>query len=344
MINSTSNDYYAFFNEIKQWAGSQKKQLRLKDKSGNDISLPPFSEITETDFNPIEIYAYYIGLYINNMNNGIFLNYLLSFPVTFEQPICDKVIESFRRGIKKSLPDSILHNEKIMKHFRVVKGISEPAAYAICALEQYHFDLEDDTKEVYYGIFDFGGGTTDFDFGHWHLPLEQESRRYDYVLECYGSGGDQYLGGENLLQLMAFEVFRLNQNKLREDGITFSLPPECHPFPGSESLLSTSQEAKLNTRQLMEKLRPFWEREDNYHSLYQSGKIVLSLFTRSGEQKLNYELNVNMAILDKLLHKRIELGIANFFECLKATFGNHLGKEIHNVHIFLPETAAVQPS
>ena len=335
MINSTSNDYYAFFNEIKQWAGSQKKQLRLKDKSGNDISLPPFSEITETDFNPIEIYAYYIGLYINNMNNGIFLNYLLSFPVTFEQPICDKVIESFRRGIKKSLPDSILHNEEIMKHFRVVKGISEPAAYAICALEQYHFDLEDDTKEVYYGIFDFGGGTTDFDFGHWHLPPEQESRRYDYVLECYGSGGDQYLGGENLLQLMAFEVFRLNQNKLREDGITFSLPPECHPFPGSESLLSTSQEAKLNTRQLMEKLRPFWEREDNYNSLYQSGKIVLSLFTRSGEQKLNYELNVNMAILDKLLHKRIELGIANFFECLKATFGDHLGKEIHNVHIFL---------
>lgn len=145
----------------------------------------------------------------------------------------------------------------------------------------------------------------------------------------------QYLGGENLLQLMAFEVFRLNQNKLREDGITFSLPPECHPFPGSESLLSTSQEAKLNTRQLMEKLRTFWEREDNYHSLYQSGKIVLSLFTRSGEQKLNYELNVNMAILDKLLHKRIELGIANFFECLKATFGDHLGKEIHNVHIFL---------
>ena len=155
------------------------------------------------------------------MNNGIFLNYLLSFPVTFEQPICDKVIESFRRGIKKSLPDSILHNGGIMKHSRVVKGISEPAAYAICALEQYHFDLEDDTKEVYYGIFDFGGGTTDFDFGHSHLPLEQESRRYDYVLECYGSGGDQYLGGENLLQLMAFEVFRLNQNKLREDGITF---------------------------------------------------------------------------------------------------------------------------
>lgn len=335
MMNSTSNDYYAFFNELKQWAGSQKKQIRLKDKVGNDISLPPFSEITENDFNPVEIYAYYIGLSINNMNNGIFLNYLLSFPVTFEQAVCDKIVESFYRGIRKSLPEPILKDPEIMKNFRVMRGTSEPAAYAICALEEYGFDLEGKEKEVYYGIFDFGGGTTDFDFGHWHTPDEIDSRRYDYVLECYGSGGDQYLGGENLLQLMAYEVFRANQDKLREDMITFSLPPECHPFPGSESLISTSQEAKLNTRQLMEKLRPFWERDAGYSSLYQSGIIKLSLFTRSGEQRLNYELDINISLLDKLLHKRIELGIANFFECLKATFKGKLGTDIHCVHIFL---------
>lgn len=335
MMNSTSNDYYSFFNELKQWAGNQKKQIRLKDKTGNDISLPPFSEIGENDFNPIEIYAYYIGLAINNMNNGIFLNYLLSFPVTFEQATCDKIVKSFYRGIRKSLPESILHNEEIMKNFRVLKGTSEPAAYAICALEEYGFDLEGEEKEIYYGIFDFGGGTTDFDFGHWHTPEPADSRRYDYVLECYGSGGDQYLGGENLLQLMSYEVFRSNQDKLREDNITFSLPPECHPFPGSESLISNSQEAKLNTRQLMEKLRPFWERDKNYPSLYQSGKIKLALVTRSGEQKLNYELDVNINVLDKLLHKRIELGIANFFECLKATFKEKLGNDIQCVHIFL---------
>lgn len=335
MMNSTSNDYYSFFNELKQWAGNQKKQIRLKDKTGNDISLPPFAEIGENDFNPIEIYAYYIGLAINNMNNGIFLNYLLSFPVTFEQATCDKIVKSFYRGIRKSLPESILHNEEIMKNFRVLKGTSEPAAYAICALEEYGFDLEGEEKEIYYGIFDFGGGTTDFDFGHWHTPEPSDSRRYDYVLECYGSGGDQYLGGENLLQLMSYEVFRSNQDKLREDNITFSLPPECHPFPGSESLISNSQEAKLNTRQLMEKLRPFWERDKNYPSLYQSGKIKLALVTRSGEQKLNYELDVNINVLDKLLHKRIELGIANFFECLKATFKEKLGNDIQCVHIFL---------
>ena len=335
MMNSTSNDYYTFFNELKQWAGNQKNQIRLKDKCGNDISLPPFPALTDEDFNPIEIYAYYIGLSINNMNNGIFMNYLLSFPVTFEHAICEKIINSFYKGIKKSLPDAIIHNEEIMKHFRVVKGTSEPAAYAICALESYGFDLEGEEKEVYYGIFDFGGGTTDFDFGHWHTPDESDIRRYDYILECYGSGGDQYLGGENLLQLMSYEVFRMNQNKLLADNITFSLPPECQPFPGSESLITDSQEAKLNMRQLMEKLRPFWERESNYMSLYQTGKIKLALFTRAGEQKLNYELDVDMNLLDRLLHRRIELGIANFFECLKTTFKEKLGTDIHTVHIFL---------
>lgn len=335
MMNTTSNDYYTFFNELKQWAGNQKKQIRLKDKAGNDISLPPFANLNEDDFNPIEIYAYYIGLSINNMNNGIFMNYLLSFPVTFEHAICDKIIESFYKGIRKSLPESILKDEEIMKNFRVLKGTSEPAAYAICALESYGFDLEGEEDEVYYGIFDFGGGTTDFDFGHWHMPDEADSRRYDYVLECYGSGGDQYLGGENLLQLLSYEVFRANQDKLLADHITFSLPPECQPFPGSEHLITDSQESKLNTRQLMEKLRPFWERDENYTSLYSSGKIKLPLFTRSGEQKLNYELDVNISVLDKLLKKRIELGIANFFECLKATFKNKLGTDIHCVHIFL---------
>lgn len=335
MMNSTSTDYYTFFNELKQWAGNQKRQIRLKDKAGNDISLPPFAQLTEKDFNPIEIYAYYIGLAINNMNNGIFMNYLLSFPVTFERATCDKVVDSFYRGIRKSLPEAILHNEEVMKHFRVMKGTSEPAAYAICALESYGFDLEGEEKEIYYGIFDFGGGTTDFDFGHWHAPDEADSRRYDYVLECYGSGGDQYLGGENLLQLMSYEVFRANQDKLLADNITFSLPPECQPFPGSESLITDSQEAKLNTRQLMEKLRPFWERDEDYTSLYQSGKIKLALFTRSGEQKLNYELDVDISALDKLLYKRIELGIANFFECLKTTFKGKLGTDIEHVHIFL---------
>lgn len=335
MMNSTSRDYYTFFNELKQWAGSHREQIRLKDKEGHDILLPPFMELSDGDFNPIEIYAYYIGLYINNMNNGIYLDYILSFPVTYEQKVCDKIIDSFYRGLKKSLPASVLNHQEAMQKFRVTKGPSEPASYAICALEEYGFHLDQDTDDVYYGIFDFGGGTTDYDFGHWYLPEEREQRKYDYVLECFGGGGDQYLGGENLLELLAFEVFRANQDKLVEDDITFSLPPECGRFPGSEALITNSQESRLNIRQLMEVLRPFWEQQAGYTTLYQTGKVKLPLFTRSGEQKLNYELSIDTGVLDQLLHQRIEQGIAGFFACMKSTFGDRLNKEITRIHIFL---------
>ena len=72
---------------------------------------------------------------------------------------------------------------------------TEPAAYAICALDEYGFMREKFLKrslEVYYGVFDFGGGTTDFDFGV--LSLSQ-TKGYTYRLEHFGGGGDEKLGG-----------------------------------------------------------------------------------------------------------------------------------------------------
>ena len=339
MINSTSTDYYSYFSELKQWAGDKQGQLRLRDKKGNDVLLPSFLDIKEGEFNPIEIYAYYIGLYINNMNNGIYLDYILSFPVTYEKAVCDKIIESFYRGLKKSLPESVLSDKEAMRHFRVSKGASEPAAYAICALEGYGFELEKEDK-IYYGIFDFGGGTTDFDFGSWSNPSEEEKRKYDYVLDCFGGGGDQYLGGENLLELLSYEVFKLNQDKLLEDGITFAIPKECTPFPGSEALINDSQEARINMRQLMEQLRPFWEKKEDSESLYQSGRVKLALFTRTGEQKLNYELVVDTDMLSKILVSRIEKGIHGFFECMKETFAINVTEQIEKVHIFIAGNAS----
>lgn len=77
-----------------------------------------------------------------------------------------------------------------MRNFSVKSGVSEPAAYAACALQE--FGLEPDSNgnnKLYYAVFDFGGGTTDFDFGSWSLS---DSTRYDYVLTCFGSGGDGY--------------------------------------------------------------------------------------------------------------------------------------------------------
>lgn len=256
--NAPSGQYYAFLYQIKQWAGLRQKQFRIQPIKGESIILPSFLEIGEGDFNPIEIYAYYIGLYINNMRkgHGIFLDYYLSFPVTYEIRIREKIIESFRRGLKKSLPETIQNDADIMKRFSVNGDISEPAAYAVCALQEYGFTPEGD-EEVFYGIFDFGGGTTDFDFGLWK---KSKKRRYDYRIENFGAGGDEFLGGENLLEMLAFDIFKENQDMMRKNGYTFTLAPKCTEFLGSDALLADSQEAEKNMHNLMEKLRPFWEK------------------------------------------------------------------------------------
>ena len=52
----------------------------------------------------------------------------------YEKAVREKILQSFERGIKKSLPPAILQDEELMEDFILYAGASEPAAYASCAL------------------------------------------------------------------------------------------------------------------------------------------------------------------------------------------------------------------
>ncbi len=200
-VGVKGNDLYRFFSQLKQWAGADEKQ-NFRDLI-EDFSLESFTNCT--GFNPIEIYAYYIGRSINNMHNGVFLKYFLSYPIKYEKHQAEKIRESFERGLKKSLPRHVFDDEKTAKNFKVELRASEPCAYAISALKSYgFFKSEKLDQPVYYGVFDFGGGMTDFDFGKWE---KSASPKFLYKMTHFSSGGDKYLGGENLLELLAFEAY-----------------------------------------------------------------------------------------------------------------------------------------
>lgn len=109
------NDLYRFFSQLKQWAGADEKQ-NFRDLI-EDFPLESFAHCT--DFNPIEIYAYYIGRCINNMENGVFLKYFLSYPIKYEKHQAEKIRESFERGLKKSLSRHVFGDEKTAKTFKV---------------------------------------------------------------------------------------------------------------------------------------------------------------------------------------------------------------------------------
>ncbi|MCR6572273.1 hypothetical protein [Campylobacter insulaenigrae] len=262
--SAKDDDFYRFFSNLKQWAGSSENKFRIKDAKGLIKTLKDFVECGEKDLNPIEIYAYYIGRYINNMYSGIYLEYLLSFPVKYSLQVRNKIKESFERGIKRSIPFAVLCSEEFHQNFEVILSASEPAAYAISALKEYGFVKKDIKELVHYGVFDFGGGTTDFDFG---ILRKSKSKKYHYDIEHFGADGDQYLGGENLLEYLVYEIVKTNKDELIKENISFTKPINAQIFGGHESVIKDSQEARKNTSILKETLRPLWENLGNFEDL-----------------------------------------------------------------------------
>ena len=363
--DSSSDQHGTFFDGLKQWCGTSNQRLKLQDAKGKVWELSPFMELQEQDMDPLEIYAYYLGRYINHMLRGkIFLHYVMSFPVTYEHRIREHMGNSIRKGLKKSLPTALLANEELMKKFRVLEVASEPAAYAITALQEYHFEPEDD-EQIYYAVFDFGGGTTDFDFG---MFKESENDRYDYVLTHFGENGDRTLGGENLLRLLAFELFKANKDYLlHPDGnndsavsgslIPFAMAPDAKLFAGHESLIKNSSEAQQNMRNLMEKLRPVWEEPNSKEvkDLIAGGQIQLTLYRENGDKKTDANLKLkigdNTVDLQAILKNRIGQGIKRFFTSLAEAFDKSAGQDsriaalsdVKEIFVFLAGNSSLSP-
>lgn len=341
-----NQNFYRFFSGLKQWAGSKENKFRIKDLK-EVYELKDFLDCGSEDINPIEIYAYYIGRYINNMRNGIYLKYLLSYPVKYSKETREKIRQSFENGIKKSIPSEIFNDEDVAKKFKVILQASEPAAYAITALKEYGFLGENlRNKQIHYGIFDFGGGTTDFDFGTWKTSLD---KKFEYELMHFGEGGDPYLGGENLLELLAFEVFKKNKEIMRANNCSFIKPENEPSFGGSETLIQpNSQEAKINTTKLVEILRDFWEHIDdksnNINQNLETGSISIILTNNNGEPLQNTELEVNLDELKEILTQKIENGVEGFFQTLQQVSDKFDMTEYSNkLHIFLAGNSSRSP-
>ncbi|WP_187863238.1 hypothetical protein [Helicobacter pylori] len=339
------NDLYRFFSQLKQWAGADEKQ-NFRDLE-KDFSLESFTNCT--DFNPIEIYAYYIGRCINNMENGVFLKYFLSYPIKYEKHQAEKIRESFERGLKKSLPRHVFDDEKTAKMFKVELRASEPCAYAISALKSYgFFKSEKLDKPVYYGVFDFGGGTTDFDFGKWE---KSASPKFLYKMTHFSSGGDKYLGGENLLELLAFEAYAKNFQELKAKDIVIAKPNydriDTQRFG---SFMQNSREARLNLQTIASTLRPFLENLDadiieaieeneefNIEGFEKDFKAML--LDRNGvETECN--LKVDCKELLSLLKDKINEGVANFFARFSKVMAENIDDQCRAFHIFLGGNAS----
>lgn len=340
------NDLYRFFSKLKQWAGADEKQ-NFRDLE-EDFSLESFTHCM--GFNPIEIYAYYIGRCINNMENGVFLKYFLSYPIKYEKHQAEKIRESFERGLKKSLPRHVFDDEKTAKMFKVELRASEPCAYAISALKSYgFFKSEKLDKPVYYGVFDFGGGTTDFDFGKWE---KSANPKFLYKMTHFSSGGDKYLGGENLLEWLAWEAYAKNFQTLKAKDIVIAKPNydriDTQRFG---SFMQNSSGACLNLQTIASRLCPFLENLDAniIEAIEENEEFEIEgfekdfktmLLDRDGEDITEIVLKVDCKELLSLLKDKINEGVANFFAGFSKVMAENIDDQCRAFHIFLGGNAS----
>lgn len=324
--------------KIKQWALREANdiRLRIKDQAADkEHELAPLTlrnpvkgaklKVSDRDpFDPIELYAWFLGLNINWRNRGIFLTYYLTFPVAYPKEVKEKILASFRRGLLRSLPEALANNSEMMEKFSVEERASEPAAYVAAAMPAH--GIEPTEEGVAYAVFDFGGGTTDFDFGfyRWANEEEENAEGIETVFEHFEAAGDRFLGGENLLENLAYRVFLHNLDVCREKFISFTRPLDADDFSGSELLVAKTQSAYTNTLMLMAKLRPFWEQGVRM----ETGVFKLNLIDRDGSSK-PVELSVPYDQLQEYLENRIHQGIKDFFVSMKKAFADRLPRKIH---------------
>lgn len=282
----TSKEYRTYFKELKQWATTNYGEIYLRDKY-NDIILKNYEEEKEKDL--IELYAYYIGSYINSQKrengNKIFLDYNLSFPVTFKKEIKNKLLQSFKKGIRKSIPKSITESPSL----RVSFSCSEPLAYALTSIEYLNLFPENDESNIMYAVYDFGGGTTDFDYGILSkIPVYEENDKYKYELESIHTYGNAYMGGENIKERIAIQIILENETNIENiynNKIKIFLPKYCKEI--IDSYASGSIEKKIKLEQIFETNR----NEINYRNLQTLIKYSEAIFENKAisEDEFFYE-------------------------------------------------------
>lgn len=332
---------------LKQWAlrGQSHAAVRITDRlHGREHELAPLTERNPVKgqplevnagyaFDPIELYAWFLGMTINWRSRGIFLTYNMTFPVKYNAATKRKILASFRRGLQRSLPLALTYSPRFPE-FQVEEVASEPAAFAASALPAY--DIEPTEDGVAYAVFDFGGGTTDFDYGFYRLPTEAEAAEgYEHVLEHFNAEGDEFLGGENLLENLVYRVFLNNLDQCRSKGIAFTRPIDAADFPGSEQLVVRTQAAITNTTMLMSKLRPFWETgQSNKQNV-----LKIRLLNREGVQ-VECDLKLDESKLQDYLHERIRQGLNNFFAAMKQAFCQQSRSLPEEIHVLLAGNAS----
>ncbi|MBQ7607587.1 MAG: hypothetical protein IJU76_06410, partial [Desulfovibrionaceae bacterium] len=186
----------------------------------------------------------------------------------------------------------------------------------------------------------------DFAFGLYRTatPEENATEGWERVLDILDVSGDENLGGEHLLDLLAYEVVRAKcENPAPEKRLSTDINVQCptglHPFPNSELVFADTLEAHANTVNLREKLRPLWE--EGTLADDQTNQISVTMSTSEGKTN-NVTFDVDEDRLLDCLRQRIRKGVQAFFVTFKQAFKINVIQP-QELHILLAGNSCKSP-
>lgn len=343
MMNTADDNYepLSYFNKLKQWSMQSKNNNKyyLRDNKGKVIEVSDFENKNENNFDPIEIYAYLLGTIINNMKDSIdgsgikdgriIKEYYISYPTSLKKEIRYKIIDSFKKGLLKSIPN-LYEKEDMTKDIKVKPSYPEPVAYVATALDQLNLiyknkEKEEDIDDVFYSVFDFGGGTSDYCYG-----IFTENKGYELInLFLYG---DKYLGGENILLRLAYEIIsdEINSKKLIEKGIKFAkhkINKRIIFKQELDELYGNKLEDEVNINKLTNDLRYIMENILEMHNgeierIETLNQVFLKNNDKTNKEIEPIELNINLEKVLKVMSEEMNIGIENFINGILIAFNN----------------------
>jgi len=371
---------FQYLNHLKQWVNTPEHTLCLRDAFGQDIKLGQEMDAESLTVDPIELYAYYIGLAINDMRwKTVYRRYLLSYPATYSVYSREWIRSCFEKGLRKALPKEV--GESVKLDVRLWRD--EATSYAICALDRFLREgqpqeekLRELRQGLFYGIYDFGGGTLDFSFGVMRVD-ERTGNRTFKVLRC---GGSPVLGCENILDELAFLIFSQNaENFARQaQGKNAVIDIKCAIPIGSDPrqyinapIASDSEAARYNTCNLTAFLRRKWIKmgeapfpqdeaagaqdrpagSAKQPSMEEEQSYPLRLLGESGARyewiensvdQGSIQMNITEDMIRNFFEKKVTEGIQLFLNWWRAVCADESGKpySAQTCHIFLAGSAS----
>ena len=266
----------------------------LKNIENNKIKLKDDKKL-----NLMEIVAYNIGLYLNNeIDKKIYLKYTLSFKNSRTKEQLDFIKESFEKGIRKSIPKSVLESSS-GKYFKVEYKVESNIQLLASILTE---------KKLAGEVFNKDSDTLNY------LVCSMQNNEFNYSIGKYSKNHDS-------------ERYDINIEKISSNGITreFSEKSEKEKMSRilEESIRLISSDIENNREQLQEKLNIFLKVSDDFLKKLEE-KLKKEL------QKINIDFRIfNVKDIEKELLKEINLP-----ENYAIAYGMYLCRTAGNIKLY----------